>query len=96
MAGVGLPLAWLVVGPGPFYCDVIWEGAASVRPCYGPAVRPGQYMHAWVGFGGTERIAAVALGRNLPPDEELATADPIPWRATLLAVEIPPGGWSKP
>jgi hypothetical protein len=92
----GLPIEWLVVEPGPFFCDVIWSGAASERPCYGPAVRPGQYMRAWVGFVGSDEVGAVALGRNLPPDDELQDASPIPWHATLLAVEVPPAGWSEP
>lgn len=93
---VGLPIEWLVVEPGPFFCDVIWPGTASERPCYGPVVRPGQYMRAWVGFVGSDEVAAVALGRNLPPDDDLQDASPIPWRATLLAIEVPPAGWSEP
>jgi len=96
VAPVRLPIAQVIIEPGPFYCDDVWPGAGSEAPCYGPNVQPGQFMHAWVSFTGSSNVAAVMVGRDLPS----ATASPAPtappWTATLVRVEVPPAGWSVP
>lgn len=96
VAPVRLPIVRIVIEPGPFFCDVLWPGAASSPPCYGPAVRPGQFMHAWAGFSGSPKVAVVALGLNLPPDIDGPGTTRPPWRATLVTVAIPPDGWVMP
>jgi hypothetical protein len=96
VAPVRLPIARIVVEPGTFYCNVLFPGVGSSPPCYVPVDRPGQYMHAWASFAGSTRVAAVALGLDLPPDLSLPGATRPPWNATLLAVEEPPIGWVMP
>lgn len=96
VAPVRLPISRIVIEPGPFYCDVIWPGVGSPRVCYGPFVRPGQFMHAWVSFRGSEDVAAVMLGLDLPDDLEAPGATRPPWHATLVTVEVPPAGWVMP
>ena len=59
-------------------------------------VIPGQYMHAWVRFLGSEQVAAVMLGRDLPADLRVPAASPLPWNATLVTVEVPPAAWVMP
>jgi hypothetical protein len=95
-APVRLPIVRVVVEPGPFYCDDVWPGFGSDVPCYGPAVQPGQFMHAWVTFSGTTKVAAVMLGRDLPTDVGSQLPTPPPWTATLVKVEVPPEGWTLP
>jgi hypothetical protein len=92
-APVRLPITRLVIEPGPFFCDNVWPGAGSPPICYGVLVIPGQYMHAWVAFKGSEAVAAVMLGRDLPPDLDSPVASTLPWNATLVTVEVPPDGW---
>ena len=53
-------------------------------------------MHAWVRFLRSEQVAAVMLGRDLPADLSVPAATPLPWKATLVAVEVPPAGWVMP
>lgn len=96
VAPVRLPIERMVIEPGPFFCDDIWPGAGSTPPCYGPFVRPGQFMHAWVSFTGSAKIAAVALGLNLPAEIDAPGASRPPWQTTLVAVEVPPDGWVMP
>ena len=96
VAPVELPIERIVVEPGPFYCDVIWPGAMTAPACYGTLVIPGQYMHAWVRFVRSEEVAAVMLGRDLPADLSVPAPTPLPWLATLVAVELPPTGWVMP
>jgi hypothetical protein len=97
VAPVRLPIERLVIEPGPFYCDVIWPGVGSPRACPGGyAVRPGQFMHAWVAFRGTDEVAAVMLGLDLPDNLNEPGATRPPWLATLVAVEVPPAGWVMP
>ena len=96
VAQVRLPAASTVIEPGPFYCDVIWPGVRSPPACYGPIVRPGQFMHAWVSFVGSDEVAAVMLGLDLPDDLDQPGATRPPWHATLVATEIPPAGWVMP
>jgi hypothetical protein len=95
-APVRLPIVRLVIEPGPFFCDNVWPGAGSPPICYGVLVIPGQFMHAWVAFTGSEAVAAVMLGRDLPPDFDSPAASPLPWNATLVTVEVPPEGWVLP
>jgi hypothetical protein len=59
-------------------------------------VVPGQFRHAWVNFHGLAEVAAVMLGRDLPPDLNAPAAVPLPWMATLVRVEVPPAGWVMP
>jgi hypothetical protein len=96
VAPVRLPIERVSIEPGPFYCDVIWPGAQSAPVCFGTLVIPGQYMHAWVRFERSEEVAAVMLGRNLPADLSVPATSPLPWNATLVAVEVPPAGWVMP
>jgi hypothetical protein len=96
VAPVRLPIERIVITPGPFYCDVIWPGAASIYPCAVPIFPPGQYMHAWASFRGTDEIAAVMLGLDLPDDPGAPGATRPPWSWTLVAVEVPPTGWVMP
>ena len=91
-----LPIQRIVIEPGPFFCDLIWPGVASAPACYGPMVRPGQFMHAWVSFGKSSKVAAVMLGLDLPDDLDAPGATRPPWSATLVKVEIPPTGWVMP
>jgi len=96
VAPVRLPIARLVIEPGPFYCDVVWPGVGSPPACYGVLVIPGQYMHAWVAFDRSDEVAAVMLGRDIPRDLNEPAASPLPWNATLVTVEVPPAGWTMP
>jgi hypothetical protein len=96
VAPVRLPIERIAIEPGPFYCDDLWPGAGSPRACYGPIVRPGQFMHGWASFVGSEEVAAVALGLDLPDDLDAPGATRPPWNATLVTVEIPPSGWVMP
>jgi len=96
VAPVRLPIERLVIEPGPFYCDVLWPGVGTPPPCFGGNVRPGQYMHAWVAFRGSDEVAAVMLGLDLPDDLGAPDATRPPWHATLVTVEVPPAGWVMP
>jgi hypothetical protein len=96
VAAVGLPIAEILIEPGPFYCDVLWPGVQSPNPCYASFVRPGQFMHAWVRFTGSDEVAVVALGLDLPADLDIPGATRPPWNATLVRVEVPPAGWVMP
>jgi hypothetical protein len=96
VAAVRLPVERIVIDPGPFYCDVIWPGVQTPPACFGTLVFPGQYMHGWVRFLRSEEIAVVMLGRDLPADLNVPAATPLPWMATLVAVEVPPAGWVMP
>jgi hypothetical protein len=96
VAPVRLPIERIVIQPGPFYCDVIWPGVRSAPVCFGTLVIPGQYMHAWVSFERSDKVAAVMLGRDLPADLNVPATVPLPWNATLVAAEVPPTGWEMP
>jgi hypothetical protein len=96
VAPVRLPLTRIVIEPGPFFCDNVWPGAGSPVPCYGPNVQPGQFMHAWVSFAQSPEVAAVMLGRDLPPEIGSPAPTPPPWDATLVKVEVPPAAWRMP
>ncbi len=96
VAPVRLPIVRAVILPGPFFCDVVWPGASNAPPCYGPMVQPGQFMHAWVAFTGSTKVAAVMLGRDLPPEVGSPAPPPPPWTTTLVTVEVPPAGWAIP
>ena len=95
---VGLPIEEVILESRPFYCDVIWPGVATPPPgCSGGfAALPGQYMHAWVSFRGSDVVAAVLLGLNLPDDPDQPGATRPPWSTTVVAVEVPPAGWVMP
>lgn len=96
VAAVRLPIGRIVIEPGPLFCDVTWEGYGSPAACFGPLVRPGQYMHAYVRFVGSEAVAVVMLGLDLPADDNDPFATRPPWQTTLVAVEAPPTGWVMP
>ena len=105
VAPVRLPIRRVVIEPGPFYCNNVWPGAGSEAPCYGPIIRPGQYMHAWVSFERSDKIAAVMLGRDFRTEPgardfptEPGSPEPTvgPWSATLVTVEVPPAAWVMP
>ncbi|MEA2675723.1 MAG: hypothetical protein QOI92_2915 [Chloroflexota bacterium] len=96
VATVRLPIVRMVIEPGPLFCDVIWEGYGTPPPCRGAATRPGQFMHAYVAFRGTDKVAVVMLGLDLPDNENDPRATRPPWNTTLVAVAIPPAGWVMP
>jgi hypothetical protein len=96
VAPVRLPIERMVIVSGPLFCDVIWEGVGSPAVCFGPAIRPGQFMHAYVRFDGSSRVAVVMLGLDLPADDNDPFATRPPWNSTLIAVEVPPAGWVMP
>ena len=96
VAPARLPVRRIVIEPGPFYCDDLWPGVGTPRLCYGPLVRPGQFMHAWASFVGSGEIAAVALGLDLSDDLDAPSATRPPWHATLVALQTPPAGWVMP
>lgn len=96
VAPVRLPIARIVVEPGPFYCDVLWPGVQSPATCYGVLVLAGQFMHARVSFERSDQIAVVMLGRDLPHNLQVPASKPIAWNATLVTVEAPPDGWTMP
>jgi hypothetical protein len=96
VAPVRLPLARVVIEPGPFFCDDVWPGAGVEVPCYAPMVQPGQFMHAWVSFTKSSEIAAVMVGRDLPTEIGSPPPTAPPWTATLVKVEAPPAGWAMP
>lgn len=62
--------------------------------CFGPFVMPGTQMHGWVAFAGSDKVAAVALGRPYTADAGYPSS--LPWTAHLLAVTVPPPGWVMP
>jgi hypothetical protein len=93
VASIRLPIQRLVLLAGPLFCDVIWEGYGSPRACFGQLVRPGQYMHAYVSFSDSPKVAVVMLGLDLPADDNDPAATRPPWQTTLVALDIPPAGW---
>jgi hypothetical protein len=96
VATVRLPILRMVILAGPLYCDVVWEGYGSPAACFGQLVRPGEYMHAYVSFGDSKKVAAVMLGLDLPADDSDPTATRPPWLTTLVALDVPPSGWVMP
>lgn len=96
VATIRLPILRLVILAGPLFCNVIWQGYGSPAPCFGPAVRPGQYMHAYVSFDDSDKVAVVMLGLDLPTDDNDPAATRPPWQTTLVALDIPPSGWVMP
>jgi hypothetical protein len=96
VAPVRLPIEAILIEPGNFSCGLFWPGAQSPPLCYGGIERPGQYMHAWVSFTGSAKVAVVVLGLNLPDDIDAPGTTRPPWQTTLLAVEVPPSGWVMP
>jgi hypothetical protein len=92
-----LPLGFLVsrvyVAPQPFTCGSdLWPGVTSPPICFGPFTEPGAWMHGWVAFADTDRVAALELSRLGRAD---ASHVP-PWRPVLKAFAVPPDGWEMP
>ena len=96
VTNVRLPIWRLVILAGPLFCNVIWEGYGSPAACFGPEVRPGQYMHAYVSFNDSDKVAVVMLGLDLPPNDNDPAATRPPWQTTLVALDTPPSGWVMP
>jgi hypothetical protein len=88
-----LPVSRMVIEPGPFYCDLVWPGGQTLSPCRPAAARPGQFMHGWVGFFGSDQVAAVVLGLDLPDDLDAPGATRPPWKVTIVADDVPPPGF---
>jgi hypothetical protein len=63
--------------------------------CTGLLALPGRWMHGWVSFFGTDKVAAVSLALDLPVSGAIPSAVP-PWKADVVAFAIPPAGWSMP
>ena len=96
VAPVRLPIKALVIEPGPLFCGVVWEGVETGPVCAAPAYRPGQFMHGYVSFVGSDKVAVVMLGLDLPPDLAAPDATRPPWSTTLVTVAVPPPGWVMP
>jgi hypothetical protein len=96
VASGNAPVDRMVIEPGPFFCDEVWLGVGTPRVCAGPGVQPGQYMHAWVAFRGSSKVAAVMLGLDMPENPNAPGATRPPWHATLVRLEVPPAGWVMP
>jgi len=96
VATVRLPIDRMVIEPGPLFCNIVWEGVDSPPACYAPIVIPGQYMHAYVSFQGSSRVAVVMLGLDLPANLDASAASRPPWHTTLVTVAVPPPGWVMP
>ena len=96
VAPVRLPVVRIVIEPGPFFCDMLWPGVQTVKPCFGAFVQPGQFMHAWVSFRDSAKVAVVMLGLDLPIVAQSPRPARPPWISTLVTVEIPPAGWAMP
>lgn len=88
-----LAIAQIVIEPGPFYCDLVWPGGQTLTPCRPVVARPGQFMHGWVWFRDSDKVAAVMLGLDLPDDLDQPGATRPPWRTTVVRVEVPPAGF---
>jgi hypothetical protein len=88
-------IARIYIEPGPFICgDYLWPGIGSPPVCFGPLIIPGTMMRGWVAFHGTDKVAAVALSRQVP---RRASPSPVPpWRALLMDFVVPPTGWVMP
>jgi hypothetical protein len=96
VAPIHQPIQRIVIEPGPFYCDQVWPDPDTQVTCYGPTIRLGQFMHAWVSFAGTASVAAVMLGLDLPDNIDAPGATISPWGTTLVAYEVPPSRWVMP
>ena len=98
VAPVRLPIERIVIQPGPFFCDVLWPGPQTAKPgCRGGgAVQPGQFMHAWVAFRDSPKVAVVMLGLDLPDFTSSPRPTRPPWITTIVTTEIPPTGWVMP
>jgi len=96
VATVRLPIERLLIEPGPLYCNVIWEGLGTSPVCYEPMIRAGQFMHAYVGFVSSAKVAVVMLGLDLPVDEVAPGATRPPWNTTVVTIAVPPTGWVMP
>lgn len=96
VATVRMPIERMATEPGPLFCGVIWEGYGSPAVCFGPDIRPGQYMHAYVSFADSDKVAVVMLGLDLPADDNDPAATRPPWQTTLVAFDTPPIGWAMP
>jgi hypothetical protein len=94
---LGQPIARIYLEPDPFECEVLWPGIMSPPPqvCMSPLILPGRWMHGWVSFSGTDKVAAVELARDLPVSGAIPSPVP-PWKASVVAFIVPPAGWSMP
>lgn len=97
VADVGFAIERVDLEAGPFYCGLVFPNGGSPNPCSQPYMFPlGQFMHAWATFTGTDKVAAVMLGLDLPERLDEPGATRPPWVTTLVAFEIPPDGWVMP
>jgi hypothetical protein len=96
VAPVRLPIERIVLEPGPFFCDLVWPGAQTAPICPAIGFLPGQFMHGWVGFHGSDQVAAVMLGLDLPANIDAPGATRPPWHATVVQLAVPPAGWVMP
>lgn len=92
---LGLPIARIYLEPGPFICgSYLWPGIGSPPVCFGPIIVPGTNMRGWIAFHGTDKVAAVALRRQVP--RRASPASVPPWKAVVMALVVPPAGWVMP
>jgi hypothetical protein len=92
VAPLGLTIARIHLEPGVFRCGAFWPGVGTPNVCLGPIVLPGTAMFGWVAFSGTAKVAAIQLSRTPSFD----TTPSSPWRASLVAFDMPPAGWVMP
>lgn len=92
---LGFPIARIYIEPGPFTCgNDLWPGVKSPPVCFGAIVIPGTRMRSWVSFVGTDKVAAVALNRQVPGRASPSTVPP--WTGVLEDFVVPPAGWVMP
>jgi hypothetical protein len=96
VAPVRLPIQRIAIEAGNLTCELLWPGVQTPAPCYPAPYQAGQYMHAWVSFTGSTKVAVVVLGLDLPTDLEAPGTTRPPWITTVLAVASPPPGWVMP
>jgi len=88
-------IARIRIDPDPFQCGDLWPGVGSPPLCFGPMILPGRAMHGWASFVGTDKVAAIALGRSaIGPYSVGASFGP--WQGSLEAFVVPPAGWVMP
>ena len=98
VATLGLPMSRMSLVGGPFICGGYWFGPGSAPACLMEPYLPGQWMHGWVAFVGSSKVAAVLLGHPEPDVPCCGSPPPSPWswQATVSAFQVPPSSFVFP